>query len=158
MTSTDTYEIELLPSNIPGAKDTMFRGGLEFKVREPRILELTDEQLEVFDNDWRFKVTNSTGTPESVAGGETAQSEGIPSADELAGEEAAEIKAETLEDIAVTQAEAVSSEDPGEITIEDLLKSFSRDELDLQAAELGVSNPENFNNKTEVAQAIVDAR
>ena len=54
-----SYKIELVPSGVEGARPTMYRGGLKFNTGEPQVLNLTKEELEVFENDWRFKVSDS---------------------------------------------------------------------------------------------------
>ena len=148
-----TYEVVLQPSNLSGARNNAWRAGRQFTVLEPQILELTDEEVEAFENDWRFKITVSGKKAKSS---KVSASETVLSAEIEAGEEAAEVKAETLEDTAVVETETVTGETPSDVEI--LLKDYSRGELDAQARELGVENPEGLANKTEVAEAIVSAR
>ena len=153
-----SYKIELLPSNVAGAGDTMFRLGRKFTVKEPQVFELTKEQAEVFENDWRFKIENSRDRGEAITSGDVTEGDTVPSAEGPAAEETIEDTTETVEDTTVKPQEEISGETEGALSIEDLLRDYSRDELNSLALELGVDAPETLPNKTEVAQAIVNAR
>lgn len=154
-----SYEIELLPFNLTGAGETMYRLGRKFSVREPEVIELTDEQAEVFKNDWRFKVLDSTDRGKKLETGNVATSDIVPpAADTTNTEETVASETETVSDSDLTPEEEAGLKDEGTFNIEDLLKDNSREELNAQATKLGIENPEDFDNKTEVAQAIVDAR
>jgi hypothetical protein len=153
-----SHKIELLPSQVSGARDTMWRCGRKFEVNIPQVLDLTKDELEAFKNDWRFKVSDSNDPSEKVAGGATAKSETIPPADSASPKEKFADKVKAAKDRIVAQKEIVDNQDKELPDIDELLKTYSRDELDLQASELGIENPQQFNNKTEVAQAIIDVR
>lgn len=156
--STKTYKIELVPSSNAGAGATMYRSGVKFTEREPEILELTQEEAEVFENDWRFEITDTKDSGETLEGRQARESKIAPPDVNPGAEEAVEGETETVETETAPQEEADSVDDTPADSVEDLLKNHSRDELDIQAAELGIENPQELANKTEVAQAIVDAR
>ena len=153
-----SYKIELIPSGVSGARSTMFRGGLKFQLGEPQILDLTEEQLEVFENDWRFKVSASRDPGSTIQEAKAAIGDTIPSAVDIAGEEKPVPQIEAIEDQLATQEEEMDDKGQEPVVLATLLKTHSREELNDEAAFLGVENPELFANKTEVAQAIVDAQ
>lgn len=153
-----SYKIELIPSGVSGARPTMFRGGLKFDIGQAQILDLTAEQLEVFENDWRFKVTASTDRGATLADTKAAIGETVPSAVDIAGEEKPMAEIEAIEDSLAASQEKVDGKSKELSVLDTLLKTHSREELNDEAKFLGVENPESFANKTEVAQAIVDAQ
>lgn len=131
----------------------MFRSGYRFDLGQPQILELSKEEVKVFEDDWRFKVSSAKAEKSKVKKGASSESETVLSADSDSTEEAVTSEAEIVEDSLVTQEEISGSED----TLETLLKTYSREELNELALGNKIENPENFANKTEVAQAILDA-
>lgn len=148
-----SYKVELIPSGLPGARPTMFRGGLKFEANEPRILELTKEQAEVFKNDWRFKISASKDSGETVEDAQAATRE-EPTPSIVGGTQetiTSEVEAPTASFVASEETPSGETED-----VKNLLKEHSREELDIMAGELGLDGP--FGNKTEVAQAILAAR
>lgn len=153
-----SYKIELIPSGVSGARSTMYRGGLKFGLGEPKILELTAEELEVFENDWRFKVTASRDSGATLADAKVAEGSTVPSAVDIAGEEKPVAQIEALEDPLAASQEKMDDQSKELSVLDTLLKTHSREELNDEAKFLGVENPESFANKTEVAQAIVDAQ
>lgn len=153
-----SYKIELVPSGVEGARPTMYRGGLKFNTGEPQVLNLTKEELEVFENDWRFKVSDSRDPGSTIEEAKAAIGDTIPSAVDIAGEEKPVPQIEAIEDQLATQEEEMDDKGQEPVVLATLLKTHSREELNDEAAFLGVENPELFANKTEVAQAIVDAQ
>lgn len=150
-----SYKIELIPSGISGARNTMYRSGLKFEVGQAQILDLTDEELEVFENDWRFKVSDSKDPGAKIAGGATSAGQTISPTDKPFAKPIADFEVETVENSNAAPAQEASSNDETTLYVEELLKENSRDELDALARELGIEDPESLANKTEVAQAIV---
>ncbi len=148
-----SYKIELVPSGVAGARSTMFRGGLKFEVGGPKILDLSKDELEVFTNDWRFKVSSTKDSGETIEETKAALGDALPPADSVTAQEAVVAPSAPVEDTATTQEESVSGEDAD---VKNLLKDHSREELDSIAQSLGLEGV--YANKTEVAQAIVDAR
>lgn len=156
--STKSYEVELLPFNKPGAGSTMWRLARKFSVNEPVVLQLTKEQAEVFENDWRFKLSTSKDKGEPLEDGNVGESESVPpTAEAPTAEETVDDSDEVVEDSDVELEEETSGEDEGATELEELLRDNNRAELDNLARELGIQNPQSLSNKTEVAQAIVDA-
>lgn len=153
-----SYKIELIPSGISGARNTMFRCGVKFQIGEAQILDLTDEQAEAFKNDWRFKTTDSKDSGEKIAGGAIETSQTIPPTEGIFTEEIVVDKTKTVKNKTVTQEEIIYNENEQPYTLKELLKDHSREELDQIANDLNIKNPENFSNKSEVAKAIVDAQ
>lgn len=153
-----SHKIELIPSGVSGARSTMFRCGQKFEIGEAKILDLTKEQLEEFKNDWRFKVSDSKDSGEKISGGTIATSETIPPTEGIFTEDSSTDEVATVADSDVTQEEEAGDEVETEGNLEELLKNNSRDELDSIAKGLGIDDPENLQNKTEVAQAIIDAQ
>lgn len=154
-----SHEIELLPFNISGAGSSMYRLGRKFSVNEPVVLELTKEQVEVFENDWRFKVTKSNEAGQPLESGDVAESEAISSTPAtVAAEEVVANETEAVQDSPVEQEEETSSEDASNSEIDELIFNNNRDELNAIAKDLGVKKPDKLGSKEEVAQAIVDAR
>ena len=64
---------------------------------------------------------------------------------------------QVVEDKSVAQEKKDADNSTKIPSLKDLKKNYSREELDTIAIEAG-RNPEGFNNKSEVAQAIVEAR
>lgn len=147
------YKVELIPSGESGARVSMWRCGVKFNLGEPQTLELTKEQAEVFENDWRFKITHTTDTSSTLETSPVAESETVLSADTTATETVDVDETEVVEDQAVAREE----KKVGIVTVAELLKEHSREELNIYAGELGIESPELYANKTEVAQAIVDS-
>lgn len=152
------YKVELVPSGVPGARSTFYRGGIKFSLGEPKILDLTDEEAEVFKNDWRLKVSDSKDPGRTLKEEAARYSEEIPPSFGTIDPKTVASKAEAVENTDTTSKENVGSETAGTESVETLLKDYSRDELDDIATELGVENADELANKTEVAQAIVAAR
>lgn len=155
-----SYEIELLPSSVSGASDKMYRLGRQFTTRETVVLELTQEQVEAFNNDWRFKVTDSNESGQSLEVRDVEET-GSGEAEVVAEttEETVDSPIETVEDSVVEPTQEDSTEDSSvPPTLEELLRDNDRDELNAKAKELGVKKPHKLESKEEVAQAIVDAR
>jgi hypothetical protein len=157
-----SYEIELLPSGASGAGDKMYRSGKQFTLREPQVLELTDEQVEVFKNDARFKVMDSNEPGQPLETGTVGEAgEGTAEVATETAEETAAVETEAVQDSPVEQAEEVGTEDAPVSalpTVDELLRDHDRDELNAIAKDLGVKKPQKLESKEEVAQAIVDAR
>ena len=152
------YKIELLQSNAAGAKDFMYRAGIKFDVGQPQTLELTEEELEVFKNDWRFKISDSKDTGATDKKAKAAASKTVSSAGKPFAKPIADFEAEAVTDTSAPQKETVDGTVQELSFLDSLLKDFSREELNKQAKKLGIKKPETFDNKTEVAKAIVDAR
>ena len=170
MAKTKDYEVKLLPSNESGAKLTMYRGGVAHTVGEPQVLALTKEEAEVYENDKRFQLsTPSDATSESVSSDETSGSESDAQDGDNSSEENDSTEDSDSEDSSSDEAEEASDdssedesseevEEEAEVTVESLVKDNSRDELNALATEAGIEAPESLKDKTEVAQAIVDAK
>lgn len=157
MAKTKKYEVTLLASNQSGAKRTYYRGGLQFTVLEPQVLELTNEEVKVFKDDARLKVKSVSGKGESDQSETTSDSESdAPTTTTETTEEDSSTEDSDSEDSSSDEAEKVSSNDTEVSRVEGLLK-LSREELNAKAVSLNVENPEKLENKTEVAQAIVEA-
>lgn len=154
---TKKYEIELQPSLAEGARTSMFRGGQEFEVKVPKILELTDDQVGVFYDDWRFKVSDSTDSSKKNKGGIVGKGKAIPYGDPIDEKEVFIPATQIVEDKPVAQEKKDVDNSTKIPSLKELKKNYSREELDTIAIEAGI-NPEGFNNKSEVAQAIVDAQ
>lgn len=163
---TQEYAVELLSTPASGAKKTMWRGGRQFEVKVPQILELTDEEVEVYENDKRFKVENPTDISEPEQDEPTSGSESDPQdGDEESSEENDTTENPDSEDSSSDETEENSDEAPEspevspELTVKKLVKDNNRDKLNKLALEAGVENPEREDwGKKEVAQAIVDAQ
>jgi hypothetical protein len=153
-----SHKIELIPSGVSGARSTMFRCGQKFEIGEAKILDLTKEQLEEFKNDWRFKVSDSKDSGEKISGGTIATSETIPPTEGIFTEDSSTDEAETIANSDVAQEEEASDEVETEGNLEELLKKNSREELNVIAKSYGIQDADSFDNKTEVAQAIIDAQ
>ena len=125
---------------------------------QPQILELTGEQREVFENDQRFKVSDSTDSSETLAGGSTSASKTVAPIEGIFTEAEHVDESETVEDQDVTQEKTVENETEKLDSVGDLLKDNSRDDLDAIARLEGIQNPDELPNKLEVAKAIVDAQ
>lgn len=153
-----SYQIELVQSGIAGARPTMFRSGIKFSVGEPLTLNLTKEEAEVFVNDWRFKVSAAKDTGATLAEAKAATGEVLPSAVDIAGEEKPAAEIEAIENQLAAQEKVVDDKGKELSPLDALLRDYSREELNKQAKALGIKKPGDFGNKTEVAQAIVDAQ
>lgn len=153
------YEVELLPSKESGAGDKMYRLGHQFTTREKPVFELTEEQVEVLKNDKRFKVTESNEPGQPLEAGIVGEvGEGTAEVVTETAEETASVETEVVEDSLVEQAEEVGEQDSSAPTLDELLRNYNRDELNVIAKDLGVKQPKKLGSKEEVAQAIVDAR
>lgn len=160
--------VELLHTPANGAKKTMWRGGRLFEVKKPQLLELTDEEVELYQNASRFKVSDPSDSENAEASGEASDSE-ADSSDGDSGEEANDgSEDQGSEDSDSDDEEADSGsdsevqEDEDDNDSEAQLKSLlqeKREDLNAKALELGVENPDRKEwNKPEVAQAIVEAQ
>lgn len=150
-------KVTLLSTPANGAKKTMWRAGRMFEVKSPQVLELTKEEVEVFKNDKRFKLSKASEADiEGVSSEATSGSESDSFAGITETEEDATTEDSDSEDSSSDEAEKVSSNDTEVSRVEGLLK-LSREELNAKAVSLNVENPEKLENKTEVAQAIVEA-
>ena len=159
MAKTKKYEIKLLASNQSGAKRTYYRGGVQFTVLEPQVLELTNEEVKVFKDDARLTVKGVSDKGESDQSETTSESESdAPTTTTETTEEDSSTEDSDSEDSSSDEAEEDSDEDTTttESRLDVLLKE-SRKDLDALATSLGVEAPEKLENKTEVAQAIVEA-
>ena len=152
------FKIELLHSRELGARNTMWRNGKEFEVGTPVVLELTEEEVKVFEDDPRFKISNSKDSGKADAGGDVGEGESVPStADVDSGEETFDSENETSEDQDVEQEEEAGDEDPQTLSF-DQLKRLGKDELiSIANDDLGIGIAVDA-TKAEIAQAIVDAR
>lgn len=157
MAKSKKYEVTLLASNQSGAKRTYYRGGVQFTVLEPQVLELTNEEVKVFKDDSRLKVKGVSDKSESDSSETTSNSESdAPTTDTETTEEDSTTEDTDSEDSSSDEAEEDSDETTTESRLDVLLKE-SRKDLDALATSLGVEAPEKLENKTEVAQAIVEA-
>lgn len=168
MAKTKSYEVEMAHTTGSGAKKTMWRAGRQFEVKVPQVLDLTKEEVEAFENDKRFSIKEATDAPEQTdTSSETSDSESDAQDSGDAGDETSEEDATTedsdSEDSSSDEAEEASDDSTEEqdSTEEDavavLVRDNGRTALNAKAIELGVTDPENMKDKTEVAQAIVDA-
>lgn len=166
MAKTKSYEVEMSHVAASGAKKTMWRAGRQFEVKVPQVLDLTKEEVEAFENDKRFSIKEATDAPESTDTSETtSDSESDTStADSETAEENDTTEDSSSEDTDSSDTEEASDEDTEnqvdseEVSVDQLVKDNSRDELNALAKETGIENPEALKDKTEVAQAIVDAK
>ena len=157
MAKTKRYEIKLLASNESGSKRTYYRGGVQFTVLEPQVLELTNEEVKVFKDDARLTVKGVSDKSESDESETVSESESdAPTTEAEATEEDAPTEDTDSEDSSSDEAEEASDEAPEAPSIDELLK-LSRNELNAKATELNIENADKLETKTEVAQAIVDA-
>lgn len=157
---TKLYEVELQSTPSSGAKKTMWRGGRQFIVKVPQVLELTKEEAEVYSNDSRFKLSETDGsTAPADESQTTSDSESdAPVDDSETTEEDSNDEAQDSEDSTSDDTEEDSDESPEALTVDELVKNNTRKELDALAVEAGVEAPESYETKPEVAQAIVDAQ
>lgn len=173
MAKTKLYEVELQASQESGAKKTMWRAGREFEVKVAQVLELTKEEVEVFENDKRFKLSETDGTSRQEDESESSsdsEEDSSTSTDESSEEddssedsdsedsssdEAEENSDDSTEDESSDEDEQVTED---ELTVDGLVRDNSRAELNALALESGIENPEALSGKPEVAQAIVDAK
>lgn len=151
------HKIELIPSGISGARSTMFRCGTKFEIGKAQVLDLTSEQLEAFKSDVRFKVSDSKDSGEPLESGTSSKSETILPTSTSKGKAKSFKKVEVDENQNASSEEIVEDEVEEVASVETLLKNNSRDELNELAAACGIEDAESFENKTEVAQAIVAA-
>jgi len=157
MAKTKRYEIKLLASNESGAKRTYYRGGVQFTVLEPQVLELTNEEVKVFKDDARLTVKGVSDKSESDPSETVSESESdAPTTETEVTEEDAPTEDTDSEDTSSDEAEEASDEAPEAPSIDELLK-LSRNELNAKATELNIENADKLETKTEVAKAIVDA-
>ena len=170
MAKTKLYEVELQASQESGAKKTMWRAGREFEVKVAQVLELTKEEVEVFENDKRFKLSETDGTSsqedesdssssseEDSSDSGDGSSEDDDSTEDSDSEDSSSDETEENSDDS-TEDESDDSSDEDEVTVDGLVKDNSRAELNALALESGIENPEALSGKPEVAQAIVDAK
>lgn len=162
--------VELLHTPANGAKRTMWRGGRQFKIKTPQLLELTEEEVEVYENDARFKVSDPSDQSETETDGEASGSEADSSETGDSGEEAnddsedqgsedSDSDGEEADSGSDSESEEDSDDNDPEAQVKELLKNNDREELNAKATELGVENPDRKEwNKPEVAQAIVEAQ
>lgn len=154
------YEVELQPSNESGAKKTAWRGGRQFSAKVPQVLELTKEEVKVYEDDRRFNIKKTTAKAEPEPSETPSDSEAnaqptTPEAETPAEDNSSEDSSEDASE----EADSSETEDNEEApTVDSLVKDYSREELNAQAVELGVEKPEELASKPEVAQAIVDAK
>ena len=157
MAKTKKYEVTLLASNQSGAKRTYYRGGLQFTVLEPQVLELTNEEVKVFKDDARLKVKSVSDKGESDQSETTSDSESdAPTTTTETTEEDSSTEDTDSEDSSSDEAEEASDDAPEVTSIDSLLK-LSRNELNAKASELKIENADKLETKTEVAQAILNA-
>lgn len=157
MAKTKKYEIKLLASNQSGAKRTYYRGGVQFTVLEPQVLELTNEEVKVFKDDARLTVKGISDKGESDQSETTSESESdAPTTTTETTEEDSSTEDTDSEDSSSDEAEEASDDAP-EVTSLDSLLKLSRNELNAKAGELKIENADKLETKTEVAQAILNA-
>ena len=157
MAKTKKYEIKLLASNQSGAKRTYYRGGVQFTVLEPQVLELTNEEVKVFKDDARLTVKGISDKGESDQSETTSESESdAPTTTTETTEEDSSTEDTDSEDSSSDEAEEASDDAPEVTSIDSLLK-LSRNELNAKASELKIENADKLETKTEVAQAILNA-
>lgn len=156
MAKTKKYEIKLLASNESGAKRTYYRGGVQFTVLEPQVLELTNEEVKVFKDDARLTVKGVSDKSESDESETTSDSESDVSTEDETSEEDSSTEDTDSEDTSSDEAEEVSDDAPEAPSVDSLLK-LSRNELNAKASELNIENADKLETKTEVAEAIVNA-
>lgn len=167
---TKSYDVTLLPSANNAAKATYWRGGRQFAVHETQTLDLTKEELEVYKNDGRFKIEGATDSKEQeptteVAKGEDDSRDTAPatteenSTDEVKDSENTPATPEEKtdgEDEASQDSEPVvenSTDEVKDLTEAELLK-LNRSKVNEYAVSKGVENPEQYDTKKEVAEAI----
>ncbi len=168
------YEVELLNTPASGAKKTMWRGGRQFEVKVAQVLELTEEEAEVYANDNRFSLSETDGSKveadESEASsdsesdaqdGDSESSEEESSDESEDSEDSSSDEAEEASDDSTESSDSDEEEAPEEVTeaptVDELVKNNTREELNALAVEANVENPEQYETKPEVAQAIVEA-
>ena len=160
MAKTKLYEIELQSIPASGAKRTMWRGGRQFEVKVPQVLELTNEEVKVFENDKRFKLSETDGTKSQEDESDSSSDSEVDSS--TSGDESSEDDDSTedsdSEDSSSDEAEEASDDAPEAPSVDQLVKDNSRAELNALAVQAGVEAPESLSGKPEVAQAIVDAQ
>lgn len=157
MSSKKYYEIELLLSLALGARGTMWRKGQLFTVKSPVILELTSDEVKVFEDDARFKVTNSKDSGSKNAGGDVGQSENVsPTADDRS-EETVDSKIETSETQTVESKEETGDEDTKVLSLDELKRLKKEELVSIANDDLGIGIAVDA-TKADIAQAIVDAR
>lgn len=156
MAKTKRYEIKLLASNESGAKRTYYRGGVQFTVLEPQVLELTNEEVKVFKDDARLTVKGVSDKSESDESETVSDSESDVSTEDEVTEEDSSTEDTDSEDTSSDEAEEVSDDAPEAPSVDSLLK-LSRNELNAKASELNIENADKLETKTEVAEAIVNA-
>ena len=157
MAKTKKYEIKLLASNESGAKRTYYRGGAQFTVLEPQVLELTNEEVKVFKDDASLTVKGVSDKSESDESETVSDSEGdVSTSESETTEEDSSTEDTDSEDTSSDEAEEVSDDAPEAPSVDSLLK-LSRNELNAKASELNIENADKLETKTEVAEAIVNA-
>jgi hypothetical protein len=157
MAKTNKYKVTLTASNQSGAKRTYYRGGVQFTVLEPQVLELTNEEVKVFKDDARLTVKSVSDKSESDSSETTSESESdAPTTEADVTEEDSSTEDTDSEDSSSDEAEEVSDEAPEAPNVDSLLK-LSRNELNAKASELNIENADKLETKTEVAEAIVNA-
>ncbi len=171
MAKTKSYEVELKSVPASGAKKTMWRAGRQFEVKVPQVLDLTKEEVEVFENDNRFTLSEADGSRVSTDESESSSDSEADSSNDSSEEEAndssedsdsedssSDEAEEDSDDSTEDESESSSEEEVVAPTVDDLVRDNSRKELNALAVEAGVEDPEALNGKPEVAQAIVDAQ
>jgi hypothetical protein len=157
MAKTNKYKVTLTASNQSGAKRTYYRGGVQFTVLEPQVLELTNEEVKVFKDDARLTVKGVSDKSESNESETVSESESdAPTTEADVTEEDSSTEDTDSEDSSSDEAEEVSDEAPEAPNVDSLLK-LSRNELNAKASELNIENADKLETKTEVAEAIVNA-
>lgn len=107
--ASNIYTIKLLPSLLSGDLGSAWRLGNKYITNEPVQVELTDEELEVFNADFRFEVSGGTDTSKKNAGGDASKSKTIPSSSNVEGAEADAGTAEIVADKNVAQEKTSGS-------------------------------------------------
>ena len=148
MAKTKKYEVKLLASNQSGAKRTYYRGGVQFTVLEPQVLELTNEEVKVFKDDARLTVKGVSDKVESDPSETASESESdAPTTEIEATEEDSSTEDTDSEDSSSDEAEEASDEAPVAPSVDDLLK-LSRNELNAKASELNIENADKLDTNT----------
>lgn len=165
--------VELKHIAANGAKKTMWRNGRQFEVKKPQVLELTEEEVEVFENDRFFSVSDPSDTSESDSSEETTGSEGDAQSSDSETQEDDSSEDQGSEDTDSDDPEADSGSDSESVEDEDdndpeaqvteLVQNNDRVALNKLAVEAGIVEKAEdaetkFKSKSEVAQAIVEAQ
>lgn len=163
MASTQLYKVELRSIPASGAKRTMWRGGRQFEIKVPQVLELTKEEAEVYKDDKRFKLSKASKatsepnqTDQTGGGEEGTPGEGAEGAEANGSPGGSDSQDTTGDDTKEGSDDAPTPENQVDDRLKKLLQK-KRAKLDKIASELKIENPDKMGSKEEVAQAIIEA-